>query len=67
MRLQTLSRLSATGLRILDRLRFIENNHAPVDLRQPIRLQMQQPVADDQHVHRLQIERLYNASHLSFP
>ena len=54
MRFQPLSRLCAPGLRVLDRLRLVEDDHAPVDLRQPIRLLMQEPVAEHQHVHRLQ-------------
>ena len=54
MRLEPLSRLSAPRLRVLDRLRLVKNNHAPVDVRQTIRLLMQEPVAEDQDVHRFQ-------------
>ena len=54
MRLEPLSRLSAPRLRVFDRLRLVEDNHAPVDVRQPIRLLMQKPVAEHQDIHRFQ-------------
>ena len=40
MGFQPLSRLGAAGVRVLDRLRLVEDDHAPVDVRQPIRLLM---------------------------